>query len=75
MTKFIELNQEDCSILVNTEAIQKIIPLNGGRFVFDGFKGGYIEGNTKICLKSTDEVIICRETYEEIKRKIMGWVN
>ena len=67
MAKFIELNQEDCSILVNTEAIQTIIPLGGGKFVFDGFKCGYIEGNTKICLKGTDDVIICRETYEEIK--------
>ena len=72
MTKFIELNQEDCSILVNTEAIQTIIPLDGGNFVFDGSKCGYIKGNTKICLKGTNDVIICRETYEKIKRKIMG---
>lgn len=72
MTKFIELNQEGCSILVNTETIQTIIPLDGGRFVFDGLKCGYIAGNTKICLKGTDDVVICRETYEEIKRKIMG---
>ena len=72
MTKFIELIQDGCKVLVNTEAIQTIIPLEGGRFVFDGFKCGYIVGNTKICLKGTDDVVICLETYEEIKRKIMG---
>lgn len=73
MAKFIELIQKDCKILVNTEAIQTIIPLDGGRFVFDGLKCDYIEGNTKICLKGTDDVIICQENYEEIKRKIVGW--
>ena len=72
MTKFIELNQDGCKVLVNTEAIQTIIPLDDGRFVFDGFGCGYIDGNTKICLKGTDDVVICQESYEEIKRKIMG---
>ena len=71
MTKFIELNQGGCKVLVNTEAIQTIMPLDGGNFIFDSFRRGYIEGNTKICLKSTDDVIICRETYEKIKKRIM----
>jgi hypothetical protein len=71
MTKFIELNQDGCKVLVNRGAIQTIMPLDGGRFMFDGFKCGYMKGNTKICLKGIDDVIICRETYEEIKRKIM----
>lgn len=70
MTKFIELNRTKGGILVNTDAIKTVIPINGGCFQYNEnhpCQMAFVECNTKVILENTEDVILAEETYEEIK--------
>ena len=72
MAKFIELNKTKGGILVNTDAIKVVIPINGGCLTFNtgSMIPDFEKGNSKIVLNCTEDVIIAEETYEEIKEML-----
>lgn len=72
MVKFIELNKKKGGILVNVDSIKAIIPIKIGCFSFQQSSVTPIfeDGNSKIILSHTEDVIIAEETYEEIKEML-----